>query len=100
MSKRMVMFVPMLASVSRIFMNEQMHWTLEATCSGCGGDTIAPLVMGVPILCSRCGVALSIDADRTVFRRSERGHYAGESKAPLRVASEDPWAPHTRPRRA
>ena len=71
----------MLASVSRVFMNEQMHWTLEATCSGCGGQTTAPLVMGVPVACARCGQVLSIDPTRTVFHRSEGAGYTRAAKA-------------------
>src|ERR1700733_12479759 len=60
-----------IASISRIFMNEQMHWTLEATCSECLTETVAPLVMGVPIICFGCGVTVKIDARKTVFHRRQ-----------------------------
>jgi hypothetical protein len=70
---------PMVASISRVFMNEQMHWTLQATCSECLSETLAPLIMGVPIECSGCGLVVKIDPGRTVFHRSEGAGHAPES---------------------
>jgi hypothetical protein len=61
----------MVAIISRIFRNEQMSWTLQATCSVCLRETVAPLLMSVPIRCSGCGLVIKIDPNRTVFRRSE-----------------------------
>ena len=61
----------MVASISRVFMNEQMHWTLQATCSECLRETTAPLVMGVPVHCTGCGLVIKIDPEKTVFHRSE-----------------------------
>jgi hypothetical protein len=69
--------LPATAILSRIFMNEQRSWTLQATCSACLGETNAPLVMGVPIQCSGCGAVIKIDPRKTVFHRSEgAGHVA------------------------
>jgi hypothetical protein len=59
-----------IASISRVFMNEQMHWSLQATCSVCLSETTAALVMGVPVCCSGCGVIVKIDPRKTVFQRS------------------------------
>jgi hypothetical protein len=72
---------PMIASISRVFMNEQMHWTLQATCSECLSETTTPLVMGVPAQCSGCGLVIKIDPERTVFHRKEGTGYVAE---PLR----------------
>ena len=73
--------VRMEASVSRVFMNEQMHWTLQATCSECLTETISPLNMGVAVLCSGCGLVIKIDPGKTVFRRSEG---TGHVREPMR----------------
>lgn len=71
----------MVASISRVFMNEQMHWTLQATCSECLRETIAPLIMGVPVQCAGCGLVIKIDPARTVFHRSEgTGHVPERSR--------------------
>jgi ribosomal protein S27E len=66
----------MEASVSRVFMNEQMHWTLQATCSACLHETVAPLNMGVPIHCVGCSRVITIEPGRTIFRRCEGTGYA------------------------
>ena len=71
----------MVASISRVFMNEHLRWTLEATCSECLTETVAPLLMGAPPECSGCGAAIKIDPGKTVFRR-RRG--AGCVEEPLR----------------
>jgi hypothetical protein len=60
-----------IASISRIFMNEQMHWTLQATCSECLRETTALLITGVPIECEGCGRLIKVDPDRTVFHRTD-----------------------------
>jgi hypothetical protein len=65
-------------SPSRVFLNEQMHWTLEATCSACGRETVSPLLIGVPVHCVGCGLVIKIDPQRTVFHRSEGTGYARE----------------------
>ena len=62
---------PMVASISRVFLNEHMRWTLQATCSRCLRETVLPLLMGVPVECAGCGVIVKIDPAKTVFRRSE-----------------------------
>ncbi len=68
----------MVASVSRIFMNEQMNWTLQATCPECFWETSAPLVMGVPVQCAECGLVVKIDPARTVFHRNKgTGYWSG-----------------------
>jgi hypothetical protein len=59
----------MLASSSRVFMDDQMHWKLQATCSKCGQQTIAPLLMGIPVRCDGCDALIKIDPLRTAFRR-------------------------------
>ena len=66
------------ASTSRVFLNEQMHWTLEATCAVCRRQTVAPLLIGTPIHCVGCGLAIKIDPGRTIFHRSEGTGYARE----------------------
>jgi hypothetical protein len=71
----------MVAIISRIFRNEQMHWTLQATCAVCLRETIAPLLMSVPVRCSGCGLLVKIDPTGTVFRRSEG---TGCAREPLR----------------
>ncbi len=65
----MVKLHPVEAPTSRVFWNEQMHWTLAATCSACCRETVAPLVFGVPVRCAGCGVVLKIDPARTVYHR-------------------------------
>ncbi len=67
-----------VASISRIFMNEQRCWTLQATCSACLHETVAPLVMGVPIECDGCGAVLKIDPSKTVFHRSDGSGFVPE----------------------
>ncbi len=59
-----------IASISRVFMNEQLRWTLQATCSDCLRETVAPLLLGIPVQCVGCGVAVKIDPTKTVFHRS------------------------------
>ncbi len=39
-------FLLMLASASHVFRDGQMHWTIRATCSLCGRETVAPLMDG------------------------------------------------------
>jgi hypothetical protein len=68
----------MLASASRVFMNEQMHWTLQATCSACHRETIAPLTMGVAVHCAGCRLEIKIDPGRTIFHRNQGTGYARE----------------------
>jgi uncharacterized protein YceK len=68
-----------IAIISRVFMNEQRCWTLQATCSQCLTETIAPLVMGEPIECSGCGAVVKIDPAKTVFHRSEGAGRASDS---------------------
>jgi hypothetical protein len=60
----------MLATSSRIFRDDQMHWTLQATCAGCLYETTAPLIMGIPVHCERCASVIKIDPSRTLFRRN------------------------------
>lgn len=64
-----VTFPVMLASASRVFRDEQMHWTLQATCSICLRETIAPLLMGIPVHCDGCLALIKIDPQRTSFYR-------------------------------
>ncbi len=61
----------MIASISRVFMDEQMRWTLQATCSECLCETVVPLGLGAPVHCLGCGVVIKIDPSKTVFRRSK-----------------------------
>ena len=60
----------MIAMISRIFMNEQMRWTLQASCSECLAETTSPLLIGLPVQCLGCGAVIKIDPERTVFHRS------------------------------
>jgi hypothetical protein len=62
-------FAVMLASASRLFRDEQMHWTLHATCSRCHHVTIAPLLMGIPVHCDGCQALIKIDPKQTIFHR-------------------------------
>jgi MinD superfamily P-loop ATPase len=71
----------MVAILSRVFMNEYLRWTLEATCSVCLTETVTPLLMCVPHECSGCGAAIKIDPRKTVFHRA-RG--TGHVEEPLR----------------
>jgi hypothetical protein len=76
----------MIANSSRVFLNEQMHWTLRATCSECDRETLGALNMGVPINCDGCGLVIHIDPTRTVFHRGEGTGYAHRpqpAEAPL-----------------
>jgi hypothetical protein len=73
----------MVALISRVFMNEALRWTLEATCSECLTETIAPLIIGAPIDCAGCGVAMKIDPRKTDFHRSTG---AGRASVPMRRA--------------
>lgn len=66
----------MIARLSRVFLNEQMHWTLRATCSECHVETVAALNMGVPVNCGGCGLVIQIDPSRTPFHRGEGTGYA------------------------
>lgn len=61
----------MIASTSRIFMNAQMHWTLQATCSVCFRETISPLLISQPALCDGCTAVIKIDPRRTVFHHRD-----------------------------
>jgi ribosomal protein S27E len=51
----------MIAAAYRIFMNDQMQWTLEATCSDCSCQTTAPLHMGVAVHCVRCAARILVE---------------------------------------
>jgi hypothetical protein len=64
-------FVQMLASAVHVFRNGQMHWTIRATCPECLSETIAPLLMGIPVHCDICSALIKIDPKRTVFHESE-----------------------------
>jgi hypothetical protein len=66
----------MIAHSSSVFLNEQMHWTLRATCSACERETVGALNMGVPVNCGGCGLVIQIDPSRTVFHRGESSGYA------------------------
>src|SRR5260370_16917993 len=57
----------MLATSSRVFRDDQMHWKLQATCSECGQQTTAPLLIGIPARCDGCNPLIKIDPLRTVF---------------------------------
>lgn len=48
-----------------------MHWMIRATCSECLGETIAPLLMGIPVHCDACFALIKIDPRRTFFRDGE-----------------------------
>jgi hypothetical protein len=61
----------MLASASRIFRDDQMHWTIRATCSVCLRETVAPLLMGYPVHCDGCSALIKIDLQRTIFHGSK-----------------------------
>ncbi len=69
----------MIALTCRIFMNEQLQWTLQATCSDCGWETTAPLHMGVAVHCAQCGARIRIDMEKTIFHRKSGSGYAGGS---------------------
>jgi hypothetical protein len=66
----------MIAHSSSVFLNEQMHWTLRATCSECQRETVGALNMGVPVNCDGCGLVIQIDPSRTAFHRGEATGYA------------------------
>ena len=68
-----VTFCQVEARFSRVFMNEQMHWTLQATCAVCLRETTAPLTMGVPVHCVGCGLVMKINPARTTYHRSAAG---------------------------
>jgi hypothetical protein len=55
------------AVTCRIFMNEQLRWTLQATCSVCSGSITAALHMGVEVHCSGCGARVTINPAMTTF---------------------------------
>lgn len=83
----MVRFTQVIASISRIFLDERMHWTLQATCAVCLAETLGPLLMGIPIRCGGCEAVIKIDPSRTVFHRSEGTGHAREPAIPRRAAS-------------
>lgn len=65
-----VTFPVVIASASRVFRDAQTHWTLQATCSSCLRETIAPLLVGIPVRCDGCDTLIRIDVRRTLFHRS------------------------------
>jgi hypothetical protein len=65
----------MIASACRIFMNEQLHWTLQATCSCCARESAAALHMGLAIHCPHCDTPIEIDPAKTVFHREAGSGY-------------------------
>ena len=68
----------LIAIACRIFMNEQLQWTLQATCSVCQAETTLALHMGVLARCDRCHALIKIDPRSTVFHRaSGSGYWAG-----------------------
>jgi ribosomal protein S27E len=64
-----------MSLLSRIFMNEQLQWTLQATCSGCAHETTASLHMGTGVQCTACGAPIHIDPETTVFHRAGGSGY-------------------------
>jgi len=66
----------MIAIASKIFLNEQLHWTLQAICSACAKETTLPLVMGMTAFCDHCGARIEVDPDTTTFHRTAGLGYA------------------------
>ena len=64
-----------MSLASRIFMNEQLQWTLQATCLGCAYEASTPLHMGAGVHCPSCGAPIHIDPETTVFHRAGGSGY-------------------------
>jgi DNA-directed RNA polymerase subunit RPC12/RpoP len=79
----------MIATESRIFMNELLQWTLQATCVSCSRETRLLLHMGVVAYCAHCGARIQIDPAKTTFHRSseESGYSSALSQQAPRVRS-------------